>query len=493
MPTIQELHQMAAAEFQKGNKGVAVDILEKILQEQPNNPWILGEMGGVLIELNRRGVGAGLLTLACSMQKENGIEDWRHWSTLGSTLESLEQRDHARAAFDEAVRVDPTVSDIWDQIAGTYVNDGQPDMCISAARKALELNPDNAIAKKHLALGLLEAGQWSEAWPLMEFRKQVRDYQRPVYPLPQWKGEKVDTLIVHGEQGIGDEIMYLSLIARIRDRARRMIVEVTPRLVPLIRRSLSQLGCEVYGSMDEVAANGGMTAAETKGQHAAETTVDLAHIHIAGETDRPSIVSNASLPYVLGLGRTEVRGHGYLLPDATRVDFWREKLLADAKGRPIVGIAWEGGVRKTHKKVRNPPFEMWGPIVGDQRFLWVSVQYTHGEILNKSMPGTVHYQQAVDDLDEQAALISALDLLVSVPQTAVHIAGALAVPTLAVVSSKPRWDFCSADDRMPWWDSVEMIRQQGTEWDDVFARLRVALDRRFPVPKRIVHDLEAAE
>jgi Flp pilus assembly protein TadD len=494
---IAQLHQKAAAAFQSGNKGAAVDILEKVLQDHPNNPWIVGELGGVLIELNRKGVGAALLTLACSLQKERGIEDWRHWSTLGSTLESLEQRDLARQAFDEAVRVDPTQADIWDQIAGTYVNDGTPDLCISAARKALELNPNDVIAKKHLALGLLEAGEWSEAWPLMEARKLIRDYQRPIYNLPQWNGQKVDTLIVHGEQGIGDEIMYLSLIARIRDRARRIILEVTPRLVALMRRSFSDLGCEVYGSMDEVAANGGMTAEEIKGTHAADLpqTVQLDGLHIGGAEPvaRPSIISNASLPYVLGLGRSQVRSPGYLLPDATRVNYWSEKLRAEAKGRPVIGLAWEGGVRKTHKKVRNAPYEAWAPFVADQRFYWVSVQYTHGEIENKSMPGVVHYQQAIDDLDEQAALISALDLLVSVPQTAVHIAGALAVPTIAVVSSKPRWDFCAPDDAMPWWDSVTMIKQQGSEWDDVFARLRVALDRRFPEPKRVVHSVEAAE
>jgi hypothetical protein len=497
--SIAEMHQMAAAEFQKGNKGGAVDILEKVLQENPNNPWIMGEMGGVLIELHRRGVGAALLTLACSMQKENGVEDWRHWSTLGSTLEALEKRELAREALDEAVRVDPTVSDIWDQIAGTYVNDGQPQMCIAAARKALELNPNNVIGRKHLGLGLLEAGEWAEAWPLMESRKLIRDYQRPVYPLPQWKGQKVDTLIVHGEQGIGDELMYLSLIHRIRDRARRMILEVTPRLVPLLRRSFSQLGCEVYGSMDEVAANGGMKVEETKGAHAADlsSVLDLSHITIGDDSAKPSIVSNASLPYVLGLGRTQVRSPGYLLPDATRVNYWSERLRAEAAGRPVIGIAWEGGVRKTHKKVRNPPFEMWAPIVGDPRFYWVSVQYTHGETANKSMPGTVHYQQAIDDLDEQAALISALDVLVSVPQTAVHIAGALAMPTIAVVSSKPRWDFCSDSDEMPWWESVSMIRQQGAEWGHVFDRLKAELDKRFPEPKRIVHettpDIRAAE
>ena len=475
--TAIEMHQAAANAFASGDKGKAVDILESALQIWPNNAWLIGELGGVLIELNRKGAGIAMLTLACSLQKEKGVEDWRHWSTLGSALESIEQRDLARQAFDEAIRVDPNQSDIWDQISGTYVNDGQPDMCITAARKALDLRPDNAIAKKHLALGLLEKGEWAEAWPHMEARKQVRDYTRPKYDMPDWHGEHVDTLIVHGEQGIGDEIMYLSLVHRFRGKAKRLICEVTPRLVALMRRSLGELGVEVYASLAEVAANGGMDIKDVEPKQVHSSGIDLSHIAIAGDR-KPSIVSCASLPYVLAIGRTQVRSSGYLMADPVRVNYWREKLLTEAKGRPIVGIAWEGGVRKTHKKVRNPPFELWQPLVGDTRYCWVSVQYTHGEIANKAMPGTLHYQQAIDDLDEQAALISALDMLVSVPQTAVHIAGALGVPTLAVVSSKPRWDFCSPDTDMPWWQSVQMIKQSGDDWSAVFAQLTEMLERR---------------
>jgi hypothetical protein len=500
-----ELHQMAALEYRNGNKGKAIDILESIIQDNPQNPWIIGEMGGVLIDMNRRGVGQALLTLACSMQKEKGLEDWRHWSTLGSTLEGLEQRELAEMAFQEAARVEPNQSDIYDQWAGVYVNNGNPERCAELARKALQLNPDNVIAKKHLSLALLELGEWAEAWPLMEYRKAIRDYQRPVYNLPIWKGEAVDTLVVHGEQGIGDEIMYVSLLNRIRSRVKRLIVEVTPRLVPLMRRSLKD--CEVYGSMDEVVANGGCPmdaipnhAPSAMAMPAAPShalgTVDLSHIQIGDESvsapARPSIISGASLPFVLGLGRNDAHSPGYLMADPVRVECWSERLRAEAKGRPLVGVTWEGGVRKTHKKVRNPPFDLMRQfIAAHQEFCWVSVQYTHGEVLNKTMPGTLHYQQAVDDLDEQAALLSALDLLVSVPQTAVHIAGALAVPTIALVSSKPRWDFCSATDEMPWWESVRMIQQADQDWPQVFELLDGHLAKRFAMKRNVIN--EAAE
>lgn len=484
---VADAYQLAVQEYQAGNKARAVDIIEQLLQEQPNNGWLAGELGGIMVDLGRRGIGAALLQLACSIEKDRGIEDWRHWSTLGSTMEHLEFRELAREAFDEALRVDPSVSDIYDQYSGTYVNAGEPEKCIAWAKKALELNPDNIVAKKHLGLGMLEAGNWAEGWQLLENRKLIKDYQRPKYALPEWRGEEVDTLIVHGEQGIGDEIMYLSLIPKFRHKVKRLVVEVTPRLVPLIRRTLKD--CEVYGSLEECAANGVFAMADLTG-NAAASTVDLEGVFIGNSTIKPSIVSCASLPYVLGLGRNDVLSAGYLMPDPVRVDYWRNRMAEEAKGKPIIGLTWEGGVRKTHKKVRNPPFEMMQKFVLDHpEYCWVSVQYTHGEITNKSMRGTLHFQQAVDDLDEQAALLSALDLLVSVPQTAVHIAGAMAVPTLALVSKCARWDFCSSSEQMPWWESVRMIRQTDG-WEPVFTQLDGLLGRKYP--KRNVIN-EAAE
>jgi tetratricopeptide (TPR) repeat protein len=486
---IADYFNKAVELYKAGDKGRALDILEHILQENPNNAWILGEFGGLMVDMNRRGLGVALLTMACSMEKERGVEDWRHWSTLGSTLEHLEQRDMARAAFDEALRVDPSISDIYDQYSGTYVNAGEPDKCIAYAQKALQLNPNNVVAKKHLGLGYLETGNWSEGWPLLEFRKQIKDYARPVYPYPEWRGEEVDTLILHAEQGVGDELMYLSLIAMVLKRkVRRLIVEVTPRLVSLVRRSLSGLGIEVYGSIAEIEANGGFNDIESD---APSTTVDLEGVYITGGK-KPSIASCASLPYILGLGRNDVRSPGYLLPDPIRVDYWRNKMAAEAKGKPILGLTWEGGVRKTHKKVRNPPFDMVQKFVLEHpEYCWVSVQYTHGDTINKNMPGTLHFQQALDDLDEQAALLSALDMLVSVPQTAVHIAGAMAVPTLAVVSKCPRWDFCSPNDDMPWWESVRMIKQSGDDWTAVFEQLDGLLAKQFATKRNIIN--EAAE
>jgi hypothetical protein len=80
----------------------------------------------------------------------------------------------------------------------------------------------------------------------------------------------------------------------------------------------------------------------------------------------------------------------------------------------------------------------------------------------------------IDDLDEFAALIMALDAVVSSPQTAIHMAGALGKTCLVPMSNKPAWRY-QMFGPMPWYGSVNLIRQNGDDWADVFDRVKVTL------------------
>ena len=100
--------------------------------------------------------------------------------------------------------------------------------------------------------------------------------------------------------------------------------------------------------------------------------------------------------------------------------------------------------------------------------------------------GYYHNQQAIDDLDEQCALIASLDCLVTVAQTAMHFAGATNTPCIGLIASKPRWD-CIGEtaEEMPWWSSVKLIHQQGDEWAGVMETLNKELEARYAAPSDI--------
>lgn len=460
MRTIAEILQEAIGLVNNGKMQEAESVVDRLLCMFPDEPEIMGIMGAIYARTGRDGVAMALLTRSVEIAQENNIKNGGTWSNLGAVLKRHNHYSAAKQAYETAIEMMPEEPGFYANYSGAYINMGEPEKAEELARKALSFqktnfinidgeNRDFNLAKHHLSLALLEQGKWEEAWGYYDYRKTTEGWQRPKYS-PEWIGQETDTLLIHGEQGLGDEIMYCSLIDKVRGRAKRIVVEANHRLVPLLRRSL---GLEVYPSMEAIA----------------EAGIKPSHI-----------VAMGSLPKQIGLTRKQAMCTGFLKPDQDRVLYWSDKLRKMANGKPIIGIAWTGGVQQTHKALRNPPREMFSQL---KDYFLVSVQYTPGAKEQAEEFGAFHDQSAIDDLDEQCALIASLDCLVTVAQTAMHFAGGMGVPTFALIASKPRWD-CIGEtkDEMPWWKSVKTIHQEGDDWQGVFDRLKKELEARYAPP-----------
>jgi hypothetical protein len=142
---------------------------------------------------------------------------------------------------------------------------------------------------------------------------------------------------------------------------------------------------------------------------------------------------------------------------------------------PRVAIAHHGGTKQTFELVRNPPAEAWQPIIAACGSAY-SIQYGPAGAARAEALGIEHVALAASDLAEQAAFIKACDLLVSVPQTALHIGGAMGHPVLGVVGNKPAWRYGLKGD-MPWYGAnVRLFRQAPEEdWGPVIQRVAEAV------------------
>jgi tetratricopeptide (TPR) repeat protein len=449
--------------YHTGQLDKAEFIFDQLLAKYPGNSDVMGLLGSLYSKLGKN--GAAIAMLSASVESAE-VKNPGFWSNLAACLKRENHMQEAEIAFVEALETDPDNVNTLANFSGLYINAGCPEKAEEIARKAISLhesaftsfiNIDGQpqedevaynLAKHHLSLALLEQDKWEEAWTLYDNRKTTEGWQRPVYDPPLWKGEQTGTLVIHGEQGIGDEIMYLSLVEQIKDRAREIVVETTPRLVPLMRRSL---GVDVYPNMESIIQAG------IKPDH---------------------VIAMGSLPGIVNLKRKDAKSLGYLIPDQARKAYWRKKLVEMSHGRPIIGIAWQGGVQQTHKALRNPPKDLWKTLDPDKYFL-VSVQYTPNAAQFAQELGSYHPQLAIDDLDEQCALIASLDCLVTVAQTSMHFAGGTNTPCIGLISSKPRWDCIGeTEDEMPWWKSLKLIRQKA-DWAEVFVRLNQELEARY--------------
>jgi len=158
-----------------------------------------------------------------------------------------------------------------------------------------------------------------------------------------------------------------------------------------------------------------------------------------------------------------------------RVEYWRAK-LAELGSGPKIGLSWGGGVKATRRHLRSIALGVFMPILRHPgRF--VSLQYGDcGEdlsALNREQ-GVVlpHWSDALNDYDETAALVCALDLVISVCTAVIHLAGALGRPVWVLVPAVPEWRYLDHGDRLPWYPSARLFRQaESGRWQGVIGQV----------------------
>jgi tetratricopeptide (TPR) repeat protein len=434
----------------------------EILDHAPSNPWVLYALGTLHIELHHWGFGAFILSQVANIQDDIG----ELHNTLGIALRAMGDMDGADKAYARAGELLPGVADIPSNRAGLRINAGVPAQALEFANKALELDPDHVDAKSHKALALLELGAWNKAWDYhearlekksnaySEFTVRPRNYSGdPDSPTPMWDGESDGTLVIHGEQGIGDEIMFASCFEDVAKIVgwQGMLIEPQPRLQALFQRTFPD--CRVVGTHNVDGSD-----------------------WIEKETDRPQFrIPMGSLPKFFRRSKEAFPRRPYLKADPDLVDAATRRLPSDA---PRVGISWQGGVHETHVELRSIPLPALRLIL-EQEVDWISLQYTAeavrevAEFENTSGIRVHHYPELIEigqDYDDTVALVASLDLLITASQSALHVAGALGVPCWVLTPSAPDWRLGVGDSRHSIWygDHLKLYRQKmGEDWGPV--------------------------
>lgn len=436
MQTEQQLISQAAALIEGGRYEEAINALDYVISQNPFHGVALFMAGTAYGMAGKNGLAVAILDRAAVyLDGKQDLKNIKHAAMINMAA-SLRIEGHNMEAcriLDDILRADPNNADALNNMASLHINSGEPHIAERLTQKAMETSQTPEIVNNHV-LSLLEQGKWSEAWPLYDRRMDLPTYHRRSYDAPQWDGTKTGTLVLHGEQGLGDEIMFLTLAAEIKPLVDRLVVEASPRLLPLLRRSLA---CEVYGSQEEVK-------------------------EAVGKIDAFCPMPSA-LRFFRKTSDDFARSQPYLKADPLRVQYWRDCLKERGDG-PFYALAWSGGTKRTHAENRNPPIELFLDLLNAVKGTFVSVQYTKGAALQAEAWGIPHWQRAIDDIDETAALIAACDATVSVAQTALHIAGALGKPTFGVIGAEPAWRYQLSGETMIWYPTVRLLRGKRGDW-----------------------------
>lgn len=306
---------------------------------------------------------------------------------------------------------------------------------------------------------LLAAGHWRQGWALYEarrfgaFRAQIIPPGFPCFGLETPPAGR--RVLLYGEQGVGDIILFASMLPDLLAEAAAVTLLLPPRLVPLLAASFPT--ARVCDRLDE----GALDAVDAAG------SLGSLGQHYRQHRDRFA------------------RATPYLQIPPAEQRLWRDRLRALPAGLRV-GLAWQGGGSLAALRRRSLPLNQLEPLLRLPGVCWVNLQHRHdraelaafeartGVLLNT-------FAGVGDDLLATAALTQALDLVICVQQTALHLAGAVGTPAWVLLPRLAEWRYGITGSTMPWYPLVELFRQPATGlWQpviaEVAARLRQHID-----------------
>lgn len=398
----------------------------KLLNLNPFDETLLFLTADAYMREEHNGLAVNLLTNLLQHNPDRSDA----WCNLGVAYRKENQKAKAKFAWDKAIETGGDSDEVCCNMASLYADSGEPDKALEWTKRALKVNPNSVQAHWLKALALLTQAKWDKAWDAYEYRAKLDNWDsRKTLEVPRWDGKPVNHLYIHGEQGVGDEIMFLSLIDEVLPKVGKITVEVNKKVAEIVRQTWPQVN---------------VVTEEAQGDYDAK-------------------IPMGSLATLYRRTAQSFPGTPYLKPSAERVEYYRNK-LKELGPAPYIGLTWLGGLKNTRIEERSIPVSDLKPF---QKYTCVSVQYEDTNPLLAKERESIGLHKINDlciggDLSEQAALFKALDAVVTVQQTAVHVAGAVGTKCYVLLNNSPQWRY-GQKDTMPWYKSVKLFRKQ-EEW-----------------------------
>ncbi len=373
--------------------------------------------------------------------------DPRHAGALlnrGNVLMKLDRMDEALASYDRALALDPTSAMGWTNRAIASIALGRFAEAIAAYEHALALDPGNAELHRSLGCARLTVGDLTRGFADFEWRWQTAEFRRRFPAQPAWSGDTDltgKTILLHSEQGLGDAIQFCRYAPLVAHRGARVIVEVMPALAELTR------------TLPDVAA------VVTVGDVMPELDVYCALM---------------SLPHALGTTLATIPAEvPYLSASPQRIAAWRNRLAAVPS--PRIGVTWAGNPQHTNDVRRSIALSTLLPMLAAAPASIVTLQkeLRPGDAdLLAQHPRIIQLGDELITLDDTAAAIAALDLVIAVDTSIAHLAGALGKPVWILLPFAPDWRWLLDRGDSPWYPTARLFRQsRRDDWSDVIARV----------------------
>jgi len=459
-PRIAVLHaNRGLAQRKRGAYAPALASYDRAIALKPDLAEAHLGRGIVLKELGRVDEALGAYDRAIALRPDSAEAHCNR----GIVLHEMRRLDDALASFDEAIALKPGFAEAYSNRGVTLHERLQLSEAVASYDKAIALRPDHADAHWNKALTLLLAGDFEQGLRLYEWRWRSQRFRarRRHFSQPLWLGEEPvtgETVLLHGEQGLGDTIQFCRYATRVHERGARVILDVQAPLAGLLR------------------------------------TLDGVATVVATGDPLPPFDRHCPLLSLPLAFRTTVAGipaaPAYLRAAPAKVAAWTETL--GPRTGPRIGIVWSGSATNRgghHRSLALATLLRHLP----RRFRYVSLQKELREADRETLdanPQIRHFGPVLRDFTDTAALCALMDRVISIDTSVAHLSAALGRPTAVLLPHCPDWRWMREGTTSPWYPTARLYRQaRRDDWESVLDRIAQDL----VVSDLVVSDLVASD
>lgn len=439
-----ELFTVATEYVEAGRFDAAERMLGHILAVLPHQIDSLHLRGLIAFRRGQMEQAAGLMERAMASGPPKGA----HLRNVSEVYRLLGRLDDAVLAARRGAAMDPGDPMGPFNLAMVQYDRLELEDCVVSARHAVQLRPDLPQAHMKLAQTLLLKGDFTEGWNHYEWRYKIPGAPPLMPPTDrkQWDGSPLpnDRLMLIGDQGYGDVIMFGRYLSWVRERCPHLTIACSP---------------EIRGLIEQMAPG--------------------VHTAVRWEDCPPYLVycPFSGLPRLAGTTLSTIPGGvPYLQADPALIASWKQRLDARLpQGLRRIALAWAG--RPTHNNDRNRSIALkdLAALAEVPGVAYVSLQKGPAAAQAAHWPGPaplIDLDAEITTFEDSAAILAQVERLVSVDTAMVHLAGALGRPVSVMMPFAPDWRWLVGREDTPWYPDVRLLRQPAPrDWNSVIGRV----------------------
>ncbi len=476
--------------FKKGNQTAALNLMAHALKRSPKDANICSVLGNAALKMEffdlaakfhqkyielRPNEAIGYSNYASALREDGKIDEAIAylqdiipifpdndllWNTLASTVAFRDGPGEAIVFYEQCLQLNPQNVQALNNIAPAYVSVGRIEDAENAANEAIRLSPNLKDPKLFLSGLKLKAKKLKEGWEYYQLRPGPKEIKATLQhnKVPYWHGEDLTgkKILVYGEQGIGDEILFTWLYDELANVAEEVAFSCEERLVDLFQSSFpyAKVGATYYVVNTEL-----------------DYRIFMTHGLNISDYDYQCLAGDLPLHFWDDYDKIQPNSEPILKPNKQEIKKWKKR-LETLPQKISVGISWRSGNRKAKRSRNYAGLQEWEPIMRDKKINFINIQY--GDCAEelaefKAKTGiTIHNFKDLDLKDDFAgttAMMKSLDLVIGPSSSPIHQAAFAGTKSWFFSNGHAWWSF---GEEIPIWRQNARIfaKNENENWSD---------------------------